>query len=352
MHMADALVSPAVGGAMWATAAGLAAYSAQQLRKEATESKVPLMAVAGAFVFAAQMINFSIPGTGSSGHLGGGLLLTALLGPYAAFLVMCSILVVQALFFADGGLLALGCNICNLGFWTSFVAYPLIFKPLVGSQPSRRRLLIASLFAAIIGLQLGAFSVVMETTVSGITDLPFGKFLLLMQPIHLAIGVVEGIVTATLLAFVQQARPELLLPTTAQGLKTQGTLRPVTITLLVATVIVGAFLSWFAARSPDGLEWSISRTAGKEELATNSAIHKRLGKIQKHTAVLPDYNLPASEEAGSEIPGTTESWPAPSAGTSLSGIIGSGIVLGLAGLIGFALRPRQGKEFSGDRPGS
>jgi cobalt/nickel transport system permease protein len=68
-----------------------------------------------AFIFTAQMINFTIPGTGSSGHLGGGMILAILLGPYAGFLTMASVLAVQALFFADGGLMALGCNIFNLG---------------------------------------------------------------------------------------------------------------------------------------------------------------------------------------------------------------------------------------------
>src|SRR5512137_2856977 len=130
MHMADALLSPAVGGAMWAVSGGTLAFCARKVRSELDESKVPLMGVLGAFLFAAQMINFTIPATGSSGHLGGGLLLTILLGPYAAFLVVASVLVVQALFFADGGLLALGCNIFNLGFLPAFVAYPLCYRPL------------------------------------------------------------------------------------------------------------------------------------------------------------------------------------------------------------------------------
>ena len=94
---------------------------------------VPLMGVLGAFIFAAQMLNFTIPATGSSGHLGGGMILAILLGPYAAFLVMASVLTVQALFFADGGLLALGCNIFNLGFFPCFIAYPFIYKKIVGA---------------------------------------------------------------------------------------------------------------------------------------------------------------------------------------------------------------------------
>jgi cobalt/nickel transport system permease protein len=114
------------------------------------------MGVAGAFVFAAQMINFSIPGTGSSGHIGGGLLLAVLLGPYAAFLVMASVLGVQALFFADGGLLALGANSFNLGFFPAFIAFPLVYRPIVGKRPTGRRIVIGSVLGAVVGLLLGA----------------------------------------------------------------------------------------------------------------------------------------------------------------------------------------------------
>ena len=114
MHMADALLSPAVGGGMWAATGATLAYCARKVTRESDDRKVPLMGVLGSFIFAAQMINFTIPGTGSSGHLGGGMILTVLLGPYAAFLVTASVLTVQALFFADGGVLALCCNIFNV----------------------------------------------------------------------------------------------------------------------------------------------------------------------------------------------------------------------------------------------
>ena len=155
MHMADALISPAVGGAMWAAAAGLTAYSARQLNKEMDERKIPLMGVLGALVFAAQMINFTIPGTGSSGHFGGGLLLAVLLGPHAAFLTMASILTIQALFFADGGLLALGCNIFNMGFFPCFVAFPFIYKKIAANSPGHKRIVAAAMVASIIGFPTG-----------------------------------------------------------------------------------------------------------------------------------------------------------------------------------------------------
>jgi cobalt/nickel transport system permease protein len=115
MHMADALLSPAVGATFWAGTAGALGYCAKRLKEEIDEKMIPLMGVLGAFIFAAQMINFTIPGTGASGHLAGGMILAVLVGPYAGFVVMASVLTVQAFFFADGGLLALGCNIWNLG---------------------------------------------------------------------------------------------------------------------------------------------------------------------------------------------------------------------------------------------
>ena len=130
--MSDALVSTAVGGTMLVATVGVATYSVKKLKKdEEIERKIPIMGVVGAFVFAAQMINFSIPGTGSSGHIGGGLLLSAVLGPWGGFLTMAAILLVQALFFGDGGLLAYGCNVINMGFFGCIVGYNIIFKAIV-----------------------------------------------------------------------------------------------------------------------------------------------------------------------------------------------------------------------------
>lgn len=261
MHMADALISPAVGGTMWAVSAGLLAWCARKVKEARDDRLVPMMGVLGAFIFTAQMINFTIPVTGSSGHLGGGLILAILLGPYAAFLVIASVLTVQALFFADGGLLALGCNIFNLGFAPAFIAYPILYKPLAGQDRLGTRAWIAAVIAAIIGLQLGAFGVVLETTLSGISDLPFSKFALIMQSIHLAIGLVEGLVTAAVVAVVARARPEAFAmegPTASSA----GNLRPVLIGLLVTAAMLGGVISWFASTHPDGLEWSIAKVSG------------------------------------------------------------------------------------------
>lgn len=348
MHMADALISPVVGGTMWAVTAGLTVYSAKKLKGNLDDAKTPLMGVLGAFIFAAQMINFTIPATGSSGHLGGGMILAILMGPYAAFLTMASVLTVQALFFADGGLLALGCNIFNLGFFPCFIVYPLIYKKIVGDQPTPRAILAGSMVAGILSLQMGAFCVVLETLFSGISELPFGTFVLLMQPIHLAIGIVEGFVTAAVVTFVWKARPEVLDTAVAPGPLGWAGMKNVLVGLLVVAAVTGAVFSWFASANPDGLEWSMARTSGKEELAPpEHGVHSLLASLQEKTAFLPDYSF---KEKGKEGPAEAEKttaegkskkeepWPSVSAGTSVSGLVGGLMTMLVAGLIGFGLK--------------
>ena len=206
MHMADALVIPAVAGVMYAASASAAGVSIHKVRLENDAKKIPVMGIMGAFVFAAQMINFTIPGTGSSGHLCGGMMLTALLGPYAGFLTMIGVLLIQCLFFADGGLLALGCNVWNMAFYGCFIG-ALIWKAFMKNGADKKKIIAASVIGSVATLQLGAFSVTLETLISGITELPFSMFLGVMQPIHLAIGFVEGLITAAVLCFVHEARP-------------------------------------------------------------------------------------------------------------------------------------------------
>ena len=102
MHMADALISPTVGITMLAVSGGLLGLSVKKIQREMDDRMIPLMGVMGAFVFAAQMINFTIPGTGSSGHIGGGLLLAAVLGPWGAFMAIASVLLVQRKWMSKG----------------------------------------------------------------------------------------------------------------------------------------------------------------------------------------------------------------------------------------------------------
>lgn len=313
MHMADALTSPAVAGTMYACSAVAASYSIKKVRLENEPKKIPVMGVMGAFVFAAQMINFTIPGTGSSGHLCGGMMLTALLGPYASFLTMIGVLLIQCLLFADGGLLALGCNIWNMAFYGCFIGYFFIWRPMIGGGLSRGRIIGASVLGSILTLQLGAFSVTLETLASGITSLPFSSFVVTMQPIHIAIGFVEGLITAAVLLFVNEARPEILQNIPVSEANGKLSFKKTIIVLAAAALFTGGILSLFASSNPDGLEWSMEQLTGSGELESKEgSAYLVAEQVQETTALLPDYAFKDSES---------------SFGTAFSGVAGSLVVL-------------------------
>ncbi|MCL1922856.1 MAG: energy-coupling factor ABC transporter permease [Propionibacteriaceae bacterium] len=325
MHMTDALVSPVVGLAMDAVAIAVVAGTVARIKKDQfADKKVPLMGVAGALIFAGQMINFAIPGTGSSGHIGGGILLAGLVGAIPAFLTMTVVLTIQCLFFADGGLLALGCNIFNLGVIPCLIVFPLIFAPIIRGGTSRPRLTLASLLSVILALQLGALGVVLQTLFSGIVELPFTVFLATMLPIHLVIGVIEGIITAAVLGFVYMMRPEILSAT--HGPATAKTSKKLLVTLAVATVLIAGGLSWFASTNPDGLEWAVGRTTektGTTEPEGTTPIHQGAEEAQNTTAGFPGYSLPGN--------------PDNPIGTPLSGLVGAGVTFLVAAGTGLTI---------------
>jgi cobalt/nickel transport system permease protein len=337
MHMADALLSPAVGGTMYAVSGGFVAWAARKTSADpAYAKKLPFMGVLAAFVFAAQMINFSIPGTGSSGHIGGGLLLAVLLGPAGAILAIASILTIQCLFFADGGLMALGCNIFNLGFWPALIGFP-IYQAITRGRRGPEAVTPAAIVAGVLSLELGAFGVVIETLLSGRSELPFAQFCATMLGIHLPIALVEGVITAGVIQFVCRLMPE------RAEASTRST-APVAATLLGCALFAGMVVAWFASSRPDGLEWSIGRVTGSEELpAVERGVAARLQKIQKKTAFLPDYGFPApvAESAREESP---PAWPAVSLGASVAGLVGSLVTAAVIFLFGTILYKTRRKK--------
>jgi len=196
---------------------------------------------------------------------------------------------------------------------------------------------IGATLSALLGLQLGALGVVFETFSSGVSDLPFATFLLMMQPIHLAIGIVEGLVTAAVVVFVWKAKPETLEMSGAQKPAGPSSFKKVLAGLLMAAAVTGGFISWFASTHPDGLEWSISRSTGQEEVAPpKSGLYGWLAELQEKTAFLPDYGFRGSktEDAG-------DAWPAVDPGTSLSGLLGGALTLIALALIGVLLKRRK-----------
>ncbi|MGN0143477.1 MAG: energy-coupling factor ABC transporter permease [Clostridium sp.] len=335
MHMADALVTPTVGCTMILAAAGVTAYSVNKIRKqEDFQNKIPLMGVVGAFVFAAQMVNFSIPGTGSSGHIAGGVLLAAILGSEAGFLSLVSILTAQCLFFGDGGLLALGCNIINMGFFSCFIGYKLIYKNIIGENYSKKRIMTASILGSVFALQCGAFSVVLETLASGVTKLPFTTFVTFMQPIHLAIGIVEGIVTGLVLNFLYENRPDIL-EKAAITKNYKMTRKKVISIILASALVIAGGISLLASSHPDGLEWSILKTSGSEELSAGDYIHEMMIDVQNKTAFLLDYEFKADNLSSSEE----------IIGKAASGVIGTIITIGIIVSISY-LSIRRKKSYA------
>lgn len=328
MHMADGLISVPIGIIFLVISFIMMAFSIKKINDSKDDHKIPMMAVMGAFVFVAQMINFTIPGTGSSGHIGGGILLCLILGQYPAFLSLCSVLIIQCLFFGDGGLLALGCNMFNMGVIPCFIAYPLIIKPLLKNHFNVKRLMITSLIGVIVGLELGAFAVVLETVASQITQLPFLSFVVLMLPIHLAIGLIEGIITALVVSYVYKENPQMidhaLLEQSFEHIQTKKLIQ----VFLVLVILIGGGLSLFASGYPDGLEWSIGGVTGNTEIEANGTVKEALADVQKTTSFLPDYNFSGSES---------------NLGISTSGIVGGAMTLLLIGVIGYTVS-KKGKN--------
>lgn len=268
MHLGNGIICPVTGIPMLAIAGVTVFYAYKKAKNEFSKDKILPAAVLTGLVFALQMINFAIPSTGSSGHIVGAILLAALLGPFAAFLAMCAILVVQAVFFADGGLLALGCNIFNMGILACFVAYPLFYKPLA----DRNRVVTGAILASVAALQLGSIAVVIEGALSGSVELSsFLKFTGLMQAIHLPIGIVEGLVTGAVIVVAK------FMDTKKFSAAAGG------ISLILAGVI-----SNYASQKPDGLEWSLLNIPVVEQ--TQNALYGISEAVQAKTAVLA--NLP------------------------------------------------------------
>lgn len=290
MHMSDTLISPAVAVATSIVAAALVVVATRKIGRTERHNRtrlIPLMGVMGALVFAAQMLNFAIPATGSSGHIVGGVLLAAVLGEWAGFLTLTSVIIVQCLLFADGGLMTLGCNVLNMAALSCLVAYPLIFKPLIHNHNSPSRWAAASIATSITALAMGALAVTIETELSGITALPYGRFLSFMFPIHLLIGVGEGLATAAVIASLRRYRPDLLFDSTEPTARPRTQFIAITV---VAALLVASVAGTVASSRPDGLEWSIERTtAGVEIAESQSPLHHRAARIQRTTALLPDY---------------------------------------------------------------
>lgn len=208
MHIPDGFLSLPVILVTWILAIALIAMCLKRAQFEYQERTVPLMGVCAAFIFAAQMINFPIPG-GTSGHLLGGTLAGALLGPWAGSLVMVVVFMVQAFLFQDGGITVLGANIVNMGLIGTFGGYYLYaaIRKALGWN-SFRGIGVGAAVAAWASVVVGSVVCAFQLAISGTVPLPVA--LSAMASWHILIGIGEALITVSALAFIYRTRPDLI----------------------------------------------------------------------------------------------------------------------------------------------
>lgn len=209
MHIPDGFLNLMVAGIAWALSLIVLAFAVIRTNRQLGEKQVPLMGVMAAFIFAAQMLNFPVAG-GTSGHLIGGALASILLGPWAGMLIMTSVVAIQALIFQDGGLIALGANILNMGVIACLVGYSVYvgMQKVLGHTPWVK--LASAFVASWFSVFLTSIATALQLATSGTSPLQIA--LPAMGGIHALIGVGEGMITVATLAFITATRRDLVEP--------------------------------------------------------------------------------------------------------------------------------------------
>lgn len=308
MHVPDGFLATPVALIFWVLSAIIIAIALRRVGADLGERQVPMMGVLAACIFAGQMLNFTVAG-GTSGHLLGAALAAILLGPWAAVLVMTCVIGVQALIFQDGGLLALGANIFNMGIIGAFVghfAYTTL-RRLSGNKPWG---IFAGGFAgAWLAVVISALACALQLALSGTS--PANLAVPAMGGIHVLIGIGEGLITVGALAFIYATRRDLL------GIgESKPAGRVVWVAGLVIAVVL-AVLSPLASAYPDGLE-SVAEQAGFLQQASSAPY-----------SVIPDYAVPGVSNAA--------------LATIIAGVIGVIIVAAVTGVLALSRRNAQRK---------
>jgi len=307
LHIPDGFLSITVLFLAWIISISVVGYALRRVGKDLGEQQVPMMGVLAAAIFAGQMINFAVAG-GTSGHLMGAALATILMGPWAAILVMTSVVSIQALIFQDGGLLVLGANIFNMAVVGVSVAYMVyrLFLKITGD--TRKGILVSGFSAGWFSIMLAALSVALQLVVSGTS--PARLAIPAMAGVHALIGIGEGLITVGALAFLLSARPDLIHPDQSNLDGSRSVL--VLGFLLTVALLLAAPL---ASVRPDGLEWVAMQTGFIE--MTREPLYE----------LVPDYLVPGIANE--------------SIATILAGALGILIIFGLG--MGIAYNRRKGQ---------
>jgi len=301
LHIPDGFLSPLVAIIGWVLALVVIVVALRQTRRQLGERQVPLMGILAAFIFAAQAINFPVA-AGTSGHLLGGTLAAIVLGPWAATLIMTAVIGVQAFIFQDGGLLALGWNVLNMGVLTAFsgyLSYRWLYR-MIGKKTAARAA--AAFAAAWLSVELGAMATAVELAVSGTSPLAIG--LPAMAGVHALIGVGEGLITSGAVSLLQVSRLEVL----EAGEHAPGRSSAAVVALGLLLAITVAAFSPLASPNPDGLEF-VAQQRGFIDRGLEPAY-----------SLLADYSVPFIKN--------------PAATTILAVALGTLIVFTLAWLMG------------------
>ncbi len=315
MHIPDGFLdlrTVATTGALSASGLSLALG---RLRHGLPRRRIPLMGLAAAFLFAAQMLNFPVA-AGTSGHLLGAVLAAVLLGPSAAVVVMTAVLLVQALLFADGGVLSLGANVFNMAIVAVLGGFA-VFRPLQRLLPGTRGLLAATAFASWCSVLLTSIVCAAELAWSGVA--PWGLVFPAMAGVHMVIGLGEALIAALVTAAILRTRPDLLdfaMRTSSPArASTASRLRLPMVYGLVAILALVVFGVPLASTRPDGLE-RVAAALGFGENAVAASV----------ATPMADYQVPGLGSA------TAATWAA--------GFVGVLVVFALAYGLAIALVPR------------
>ena len=342
MHMANELLSVPVAAGTLTVAAAALGFVCSKARQIVTSDKLALMGVLGAFVFAAQMVNFQLPAMpGTSGHMVGAVLLAIILGPHLAAVVISSVVIIQCLIFQDGGLLALGCNVINMALVPSYLGY-FLYRTVTAGPFSNLRLYVGVMLACVVAIEAGAVLVPIQAALSGVLVVPFSTFLITMLGVHFLVGFVEGLTTMAVLGYLQQVRPDIVVDSLFG--KVRLSKRAVLITLVAFTIIIGAGISLLASDLPDGLEWSYAERPDQtdfESAVSNDDFRiAAVDDLQSKFSLLPDYSIrnsaigrPHQDQAEVAL-----GW------TSFAGVLGSGATMMFIWLIAQILRKKHPTE--------
>jgi len=314
MHIPDGFLDAKTAISAGGLAAGGIGIALRQMRRQLPHRKVPLLGLAAAFVFAAQMLNFPVAG-GTSGHLVGGVLTAVLLGPSAAVIVLTSVLIVQCFVFADGGVTALGANIFNMGIIGGVGGYA-IYRAVSRMFSGTRGLVMAAVFAAWCSTVVAAISCAGQLALSG--TVAWSVAFPAMVNVHMFIGIGEGFITALVIVAILRARPELL--EQATGNTATPACGPVLVFGLLISFGLALFVAPFACSWPDGLD-KVAQTLGFEHRAAGAPLIP---------SPIADYHVPGISSAA--------------VATSLAGVIGIIVAFILAFLLARALVPKPASD--------